>query len=209
MSTQYRKPTHAESTLSTLTMSPPESPIMGPVKDSNRGMFDLISTLALADAHGEGVDLDLAFDPIDSTNDTPAGSPTPRTHQLPSSQPSSLVLPEPAPVVDEEKTKVAADVHEGEEDDEGDALSALPDQTKLDEHRVFRTPSSDASDLATRLAQLSVSNLARPPSLRSRSSYGEPTLVEEPDEMSLYPDDKDSEPTPEEKLDVRRTDERA
>lgn len=62
-------------------------------------------------------------------------------------------------------------VEEEEEDD--DFVGSLPSKEGLNKHTVFRTPSFDSSDLANRLAQLSVSNLAsRPARLERQHSIG-------------------------------------
>lgn len=53
---------------------------------------------------------------------------------------------------------------EGVEDGDGEegeeSLAPLPSSDVVNEHSVFRSPSMDSSDLTSRLAQLSVSNLA-------------------------------------------------
>jgi len=70
-------------------------------------------------------------------------------------------------------TSSSAEDEQIEQEEDEDLLGSLPSKEGLDKHTVFRTPSFDSSDLANRLAQLSVSNLtSRPKTLARQPSIG-------------------------------------
>jgi hypothetical protein len=150
--------------LSSSSITPAAAAVAHPSfsRTPSSALFDLMSSLPHEDNHhsGEGG----ALTDISPGNSTPPSSSETETDlDLASGLPSRINTLHSGDTVSDKlegEKQLQGKEREGEEEDE-ESLAPLPDKDRVDDHAVFRSPALDTSNLTSRLAQLSVSNLAQ------------------------------------------------